>query len=58
MKFKLLFVKHKALVRAAACVAKAKSPVFCTVKVKSPLQLLWITKLYSTHWKKNLSTLH
>ena len=55
MKFKPLFVKHKALVRAAACVAKAKSPAFCTVKVKSPLQLLWITKLYSTHWKKNLS---
>ena len=26
-------------------------------QVKSPLQLLWITKLYSTHWQKNLSIL-
>lgn len=32
-------------------------PAFCTVKVKSLLQSLWITKPYSTHWKKNLSIL-
>lgn len=38
MKFKPLFVKHKALVRAA-CVANTKSPVFCTGEGQEPVAI-------------------
>ncbi|QNT60025.1 putative 50S ribosomal protein L25 [Neisseria musculi] len=58
MKFKLLFAMPRALVRAAACVAKAERLQYFTVKGRSRLPFLWITKLYIMHWKKNLSILH
>ena len=57
MNYKLPFVKPKALVRAAACVAKVKFLLYCTVKIRKQLRLLWIIKPCSMLWKKNLSIL-
>ena len=44
MNYKLPFAKPKALVRAAACVAKVKFLLYCTVRIRKQLRLLWIIK--------------
>ena len=40
-----------------ACVAKVKFLLYCTVKIRKQLRLLWIIKPCSMLWKKNLSIL-